>query len=116
MREQIVDRIDRYMFARLGGSAGAQSKLDSSLLLRIEDLERTCQITGAQKDKLRLAGRGDIKRFFDKVGALKQKFPQAPNDRVTYTNILREIEPLVIELDTGLLGEHLLYAKMIRRP
>ena len=68
LEESFADQIDE-VFRTLRGPAGAQSKLDSSLSLRIGGLERTCHITEAQKDKLRLAGRGDIKRFFDKVEA-----------------------------------------------
>ena len=109
----IFDQMDQWVFGRLGGSAGARSKLDSSLLVRIEDLERVCGITEAQKNKLRLAGRGDIKRFFDKVEALKRKFQQGQND--PNTNIWQEIQPLQVELNTGLFGDDSLYAKTIRR-
>ena len=82
-------------------------------LLRIDDLERTCGITEAQKNKLRLAGRGDIKRFFDKVEALKRKFQQGQND--PNANIWQEIQPLQVELNAGLFGDDSIYAKTIRR-
>ena len=107
------DQMDQWVFGRLGGSAGARSKLDSSLLLRIDDLDRVCRITEAQKNKLRLAGRGDIKRFFDKVEALKRKFQQGQND--PNTNIWQEIQPLQVELNAGLFGDNSIYAKTIRR-
>ena len=105
--------MDQWVFGRLGGSAGARNKLDSSLLLRIEDLARTCNITEAQKNKLRLAGRGDIKRFYDQVEVIKRKFQQTQND--PNMNIWQEIQPLQIELNTGLFGDDSLYAKTIRR-
>jgi hypothetical protein len=108
-----LEQMDQWVFGRYGGSGGARNKLDSSLLVRIQDLERACGITEAQKKKLRLAGRGDIKRFFDKVEGLKRKFQQGQND--PNTNIWQEIQPLQVELNTGLFGDDSLYAKTIRR-
>ena len=110
---QNFDQMDQWVFGRLGGSAGARTKLDSSLLLRIDDLDRVCKITEAQKNKLRLAGRGDIKRFFDKVEVLKRKFQQGQND--PNANIWQEIQPLQVELNAGLFGDDSIYAKTIRR-
>ena len=112
-RRANFDQMDQWVFGRFGGSGGARNKLDSSLLLRIEDLERACGITEAQKKKLRLAGRGDIKRFFDKVEELKRKFQQGQND--PNANIWQEIQPLQVELNTGLFGDDSIYAKTIRR-
>ena len=108
-----LEQMDQWVFGRYGGSGGARNKLDASLLVRIVDLERACGITEAQKQKLRLAGRGDIKRFFDKVEALKRKFQLGQND--PNTNIWNEIQPLQVELNTGLFGDDSLYAKTIRR-
>jgi hypothetical protein len=108
-----LEQMDQWVFGRYGGSGGARTKLDSSLLVRIQDVDRACGITEAQKQKLRLAGRGDIKRFFDKVEALKRRFQQGQND--PNTNIWQEIQPLQVELNTGLFGDDSLYVKTIRR-
>jgi hypothetical protein len=108
-----LEQMDQWVFGRYGGSGGARNKLDSSLLLRIQDLERACGITEVQQRKLRLAGRGDIKRFFDKVEELKRKYQRGQND--SNANIWQEIQPLQVELNTGLFGDNSLYAKTIRR-
>jgi hypothetical protein len=108
-----LEQMDQWVFGRYGGSGGARNKLDSSLLLRIQDLERACGVTEAQKQKLRLAGRGDIKRFFDKVEELKRKYERGQND--PNANIWQEIQPLQVELNSGLFGDNSLYAKTIRR-
>ena len=108
-----LEQMDQWVFGRYGGSGGARNKLDSSLLLRIQDLERACGITEVQQRKLRLAGRGDIKRFFDKVEELKRKYQRGQND--PNANIWQEIQPLQVELNTGLFGDNSLYAKTIRR-
>ena len=68
-RGMVVNNIqfDSWVFGNIGSAnAGvARNKLDSLLTLSVEDLERSCGLTPVQKKKLMLAGRGDIKRFFD---------------------------------------------------
>jgi hypothetical protein len=106
-----VEQVDQWVFARFGGSGGARNKLDSSLKLRIEDLERSCHITDFQKKKLLLAGRGDIKRFFDKIEDVKRKFQNGQND--PNANIWQDVQPLQVELNTGLFGDDSIYKKTI---
>jgi hypothetical protein len=106
-----LEQVDQWVFGRFGGSGGARTRLDSSLALRLEDLSRTCGITDTQKKKLKLAGRGDIKRFFDRVEEVKRKF-QTLND--PNANIWQEIQPLQVEVNAGLFGDDSLYTKTIR--
>jgi hypothetical protein len=108
-----VEQVDQWIFGRFGGSGGARNKLDSSLKLRIEDLDRSCHISDLQKKKLLLAGRGDIKRFFDKIEEVKRKFHNGQND--PNANIWQDIQPLQVELNTGLFGDDSIYYKTIRR-
>ena len=108
-----VEQVDQWIFGRLGGSGGARTKLDSSLKLRIEDLDRKCHISDLQKKKLLLAGRGDIKRFFDKIEDVKRKFQNGQND--PNANIWQDIQPLQIELNTGLFGDDSIYKKTISK-
>jgi hypothetical protein len=106
-----VEQVDQWVFGRFGGSGGARNKLDSSLKLRIEDLDRTCHISDLQKKKLLLAGRGDIKRFFDRIDDLKSKFQSGQND--PNGNIWQDIQPLQVELNAGLFGDASIYKKTI---
>jgi hypothetical protein len=108
-----VEQVDQWIFGRFGGSGGARNKLDSSLKLRIDDLDRACHISDLQKKKLLLAGRGDIKRFFDKIEEVKRKFQNGQND--LNANIWQDIQPLQVELNTGLFGDDSIYRKSISR-
>jgi hypothetical protein len=108
-----VEQVDQWIFGRFGGSGGARTKLDSTLKLRIEDLDRACQISDLQKKKLLLAGRGDIKRFFDKIEDVKRKFQNGQND--PNANIWQDIQPLQVELNTGLFGDDSIFKKTIKR-
>ena len=71
-------QFDQWVFGNMGvANAGvARNKLDSLLTLNVDDLERTCGLTPVQKKKLLLAGRGDIKRFFDRIEDMRKKFDQ----------------------------------------
>ncbi len=110
---QVDQQVDGWVFNRFGGAAPARTKLDSALLLRIDDLDRVCGVSESQKQKLRLAGQGDIKRFFDRVADIKRKLAGGQTD--PNQNIWQEIQPLQIELNTGLFGDESLFAKTIKR-
>src|SRR5207245_228361 len=85
LREQ---QIDLTIFQQYGGSAAAaRSRLNAQLLDQVQDIDRTCKLTDAQNQKLQLAGRGDIKRFFDRYEAFKQQLPPqeaAPGNPVPF--------------------------------
>src|SRR5207248_5630599 len=97
------------------GNAGvARNRLDSLLTLHVDDLERTCGLTPVQKKKLLLAGRGDIKRFFDRVEELRKKFDKVKNDQNAFAQIWQEIQPLQATFNAGLFGEESIFAKALK--
>ena len=69
-----------------GGVArlGARTRLDANLALRIDDLDRACAVTELQKKKLKLAGLGDIKRYYDRVEDLKRKYSTRRGNAAQY--------------------------------
>ena len=58
---------NQWAFGGRGDANTIRQRLDSVLTLKVEEVERACSLTEAQSKKLRLAGRGDIKRFSDRV-------------------------------------------------
>jgi hypothetical protein len=108
-----VDQVDNWVFGRFGGAAVARGRFDAALALRIDDLERTLGMTEAQKKKLKLAGRGDIKRVFDRVEELKRKFRLNQND--PQSNIWQAMQPLQVEINAGLFGESSIFQKTIAK-
>jgi hypothetical protein len=67
--EQLVEQL---VFREYGSADAARRKLRGFLVAEIDEIDRVCSLSPDQKSKLMLAGRGDIKRFFDKYYALKQ--------------------------------------------
>jgi hypothetical protein len=60
-------QLDRWIVNRFGTAAGIRDNLETRLAGRLDVLRITCSLTNAQTKKLRLAGRGDIKRFMDRL-------------------------------------------------
>lgn len=64
---------DVFVFRPDRTAAAVRSRLNSDLSTRVDEIDRHCRLTEAQKQKLLLAGRGDIKRFFDRCEQAKEK-------------------------------------------
>lgn len=66
--------LDQQVFRQVANRGDRRQRLDRELQIRIDDIDRVCKLTAAQKEKLHLMGRGDIKRFFDDYELFRQKF------------------------------------------
>jgi hypothetical protein len=108
------EQVDQWIFSRWGGAQGAKSRLESNLELRIDDLERACELTDVQKKKLKLAGQGDIKRYYDRIEELKRKYGGGPSQPNLNNNIWQEMQPLQIELNNGLFGDDSIFVKTVK--
>ncbi len=100
-------------FRALGGSAAARSRLESVLAIHIDDIERACSISETQKKKLKLAGLGDIKRFYDRVEDVKRKFLRISTE--PNINIWQDVQPMQIEIQAGLFGDDSIFHKSIKK-
>ncbi|MGB2608454.1 MAG: hypothetical protein WBC80_05730 [Isosphaeraceae bacterium] len=109
------DQFDQWVFGGPRNSRAGRDKLDSLLTLQVDDVARMCALSEAQKKKLLLAGRGDIKRFFDKVEEKRKKFAKVKNDQTKFNEIYQELVPLQAALNSGLFGDGSIYSKTIRR-
>jgi hypothetical protein len=96
---------DQWIFQNRGNFSGARQRLDVLLTLQVEDIDRACKLTDAQKKKLLLTGRGDIKRFFNLYEKAKQKFQLVKNDPQKHQEIWQEIAPLQIMMQSGLFND-----------
>lgn len=107
-------QIDQWIFQQDGNAAGARTRLDSQMALHVDDIDRGCKLTEAQKRKLQLMGRGDIKRFFDRCDKIKQKFQGVRQEDDKFNQIWQEINPLQMTLQSGLFNDESLFYKSVR--
>ncbi len=108
---------DQWVFGNSMHAANASTarlRLESALDLQIASLNGVCPISNAQKKKLQLAGRGDIKRFFDLVEEKRVRFNLVKRDQQKFGEFYQEVIPLQQMLGAGLFRESSLFSKTLQ--
>jgi len=99
-------------------------RLEVQLRSRIVQIDRVCALTPAQTEKLRLAGRGDIHRFFERVEAIRLKIDAASEwDADDLRTLMQRVVPLISDgralreeaLDVNFFGAGSLFAKALHK-
>ena len=107
--------IDRMIFQPDQTPDAARQRLETSLSNEVDEIDRTCTLSPAQKHKLFLTGRGDIKRFFDRCEALRKKYVASENDGRNDIEINEDINSLQMTLGSGLFQGNSLLHKALPR-
>jgi hypothetical protein len=95
--------------------AEAQARVETRLNLEIEWIERCCRITEEQKKKLQITGRGDLKRFFDRVDEVRRKRRDAGDNQARRDEIDMEMQSLQAQLTEELPFHGSMFAKTLTR-
>lgn len=88
------ENFDLILFADEGEYAARQRYLENILRVKVGVADRERWLTERQQAKLRLAGQGDIKRFFDGVQRKRERFEWERKDFFAGIAALRRLEPL----------------------
>jgi hypothetical protein len=108
------ENFDQWVFGGRGNAAAIRKRFDSQLILHVEEIERTCGISESQKQKLQLAGRGDIKRLFDRVEVLRKKFQLVKNDQNKFNEFWQDVQPFQVIFNQGAFGPGSLFSKTLK--
>ncbi len=65
-------KLDELVFGDGASAAGVLARLEERLQKKLETIDRVSGLTEAQKQKLQLAGHGDLKRLFDRAEKLRE--------------------------------------------
>jgi hypothetical protein len=116
-RMMVLDRdnFDRWLFAQEQSEPARQEHLNDALDARINLAVREHTLTPSQRAKLRLAGRGDIKRFFDHVQQRRDEFEIARKDFNIGLAALRRLDELSPIYRDGPFGAGSLFAKTLHK-
>jgi hypothetical protein len=118
-----VGTLDQLVIGSGQCAADGRRRLDTLLNQKIIAVDQFCRLTETQKQKLQLAGRGDIKRFIDRVESLRPTFQQvhliADEDDArkvsTWAGTLAwDANTLRSTLSLGLFEDGSLFAKTLR--
>ena len=74
LEERYLSLFDRQIFGNMEGEDSTRLQFESALTKRVDELGRDGNLTDTQRKKLRAAGNGDIKRFFDRVAEARETF------------------------------------------
>lgn len=110
-------QFDSWIFQRHGrDEARCRSGLKKEIELQFVRIEQSTPLTESQKDALRLAGQGDIKRFFDRVNKAREAFlmMEQKNDNQNINEAYQLASSLQQELSQGLFGDGSLVQKVTR--
>jgi hypothetical protein len=87
---------DRWISFQFRPRVGTRDQLEMRLAGQLRELEEECHLTTAQVKKLKVAGRGDIKRFMDRVNHIA-KTMEDPRSSI---DDLRAARLDMVDLDT----------------
>jgi hypothetical protein len=107
------EQIERLVFGRWGAASDGRRHLEWQLTVQLQDINRACSLTQAQRKKLELAGRGDIKRFFDRYEQLVRKSQVSQHNEPDLPELQQEAIDLQLRLNTGLFRERSLLVKSL---
>jgi hypothetical protein len=113
--------LDQVIFGKEQDEAGARGRLGMALHWKINAIDRACELSGDQIEKLRLAGRGDIKRLIDRAGDIKSRFENTDAIRDVddfekwVTALAAESDALRPLLSNGPFDADSLFAKAVKR-
>lgn len=101
--------MDQWMFQPHGSEAGARKAHRAQLNLAIEMTERDCELTADQKEKLELAGEGDLARYFAEFDKIRAEFADAEENQADLNRLMQRIQPFQQRSQTSLYGPDSIY-------
>ena len=105
--------VDSYIYAEHQTETGCREWLDACLRLKVNEIGKLFGLSQTQKDKLELAGKGDIDRFVRRVDELKGKWQPRRVPQAQFNAMARETWPLQQLLGHGLFESGSLFQKTL---
>jgi hypothetical protein len=109
------EMIDDSVYGIYRNESGCREWLEASLRLKADEIKRDFGLSDRQKEKLELAGKGDIDRFLRRVELLKETWPpgQIPQVLFNFNVVAPEWWPLSQALEQGLFESGSLFHKVL---
>jgi hypothetical protein len=105
---------DQWIF-RGTTSGKSKARLLALLELQVAAVDRSCELTEQQREKLKLAGRGDIKWLFDELDDARDEFLTVRRDQEKFNKFWPEVQPLQGKLNSGIFNESSFFHRILKR-
>ena len=106
--------VERWFFGQKSRVQVEQS-LMSRADLQLDCLESVCNLSDAQRTKLQLAARGDMKRFFRRFDEIRERYGDLANDQQKLNELMQAIYPLRTKMNSSFFDESSLFHKVLLR-
>jgi hypothetical protein len=103
--EQFDNWVDQIVSGINERDTPERGRLDGRLTLKLDWIQVSCGITDAQKKKLQIAGRRDIKRFLDEMREMKRQFRQIKADPIQFATLQQRLAEIQTSSAADLFGE-----------
>jgi hypothetical protein len=107
------EQFDLQIFGRTGSIEAARERMNQLLSTHLGRLDRQFGLSADQKQKLALAGQGDIKHALDRADELRRKFQLMKYDRNDAVACLMEARRVRRELEVSAFGVDSLFYKTL---
>ncbi len=101
------------VFGNQRSYAAARKYTDEALQIQIDFVASAVQLSDQQREKLELAGQGDIHRFFNEYERVKRGMTFGGIPRDEWQAVWRKTQPLSTKFAAGLHGPKSLFAKTV---
>lgn len=112
--QQLEVNIEQWIFGNQG-AAKVREKLQAALTQDINRFDQKYALTPTQKKKLELAGRHDMKRFFDRVEDAKAEYRRTNGDWNQVGNRIFELQGITNQPHSELFGDESMLAKTLKK-
>ncbi len=92
---------DEWAFGGVAGARRFRVRLENLLRNKIDEVEQMFVLTAAQRDKLRLAGHGDIKRLLDAIEDARREFDKAKHDIDRLREVQKDLRSVDLRVSSG---------------
>jgi len=109
-----IEQFERWIFQN-SNAQQARVVLEQKIEMEITRIEQATVLEESQKERIRLAGKGDIKRFYDRVDTVCKQFQELEKNlnRNNINEVFQLTQPLQQELNRGLFGRTSLFHKVV---
>jgi hypothetical protein len=104
---------ENWVFNHDGNAAAARRRCETLLKLQVDEIDHTCRLSDAQKQKLHLMGRGDVKQVFDAYDRAKHRFTLLANDRSRIGEVIPDTRIVATALQEGIFTDDSLLMKSL---
>jgi hypothetical protein len=109
------DSFDDWAFGSAEGEKQFRDQLEFLLQKKLRELDLMFQLSDSQRRKLKLAGRGDIKRLLDLVEDSRVEFERASVDLSRLPELQRLLRVVDVRVSTGAFEKGSILAKALQK-